>query len=241
MPLLVLLPGLDGTGELFEPFLRELPAGLRTQVLSYPADARLGYDELTRFVESVLPPELPLVLLGESFSGPIAIRLAASLGARVQGLVLCCSFARSPRAALPRLAGLIHWLPSPARLPASLSAWMLLGGEAPAESRMLLERVLVRLSAEVTRARLRAIAAVNVERELAAVRAPVLYLQAGHDRLVPPSAVDGMRRVQPGIDVIRLPGGHGLLQAAPATAAAEVAAFLARASRAEDMPFVGRG
>ena len=33
---LVLLPGLDGTGELFQPLLRALPNELQPIVLSYP-------------------------------------------------------------------------------------------------------------------------------------------------------------------------------------------------------------
>jgi len=98
------------------------------------------------------PPEGPLVVLGESFSGPIAIRLAAALGPRLQALMLCCSFARKPRAALSRLGGLINWLPAPGALPASVSTHVLLGGSPPAESRRLLADALVRLPAEVLRA-----------------------------------------------------------------------------------------
>ena len=43
---LVLLPGLDGTGEQFEPLLRELPASLTPIVVRYPTDRVLGYDAL---------------------------------------------------------------------------------------------------------------------------------------------------------------------------------------------------
>jgi surfactin synthase thioesterase subunit len=60
---LVLLPGLDGTGRLFKPFLRELPADWRVIVVVYPMDARLGYAELAALALSGLPAEGPLVLL----------------------------------------------------------------------------------------------------------------------------------------------------------------------------------
>jgi pimeloyl-ACP methyl ester carboxylesterase len=96
MTTLVLLPGLDGTGKLFQPFIRELPADWRVIVASYPADARSGYAQLASLTLTMLPPEGRAVLLGESFSGPIAIQLASALGPRVQALVLCCTFARNP-------------------------------------------------------------------------------------------------------------------------------------------------
>lgn len=226
MTTLVLLPGLDGTGELFQPLLRELPVDWRKQVVAYPMDADAGYDALTGLAERALPADSPLVLSGESFSGPIAIRLAASLGPRLQALVLCCSFARNPRLALAPLGGLVGWLPSPGRLPASLSARVLLGPAPPAESKALLARALARLPAAVLRERLRMVMAVDVSRQLAAVRAPVLYLQATQDRVVPASAAEHVRRCCPQVNVTRLDGPHGLLQASPAACAAAMTSFL---------------
>lgn len=228
MTTLVLLPGLDGTGTLFQPLLRELPADWRAQVVVHPMDAHADYDVLTRLAEKALPAEGSLVLLGESFSGPIAIRLAAALGPRLKALVLCCSFARNPRPALARLSGLIGWLPAPRALPASFSAHALLGGSAPAEARRLLADVLARLPAEVLRARLRMVTAADAAQELAMVTAPVLYLQADRDRVVPPAAAADIRRICPQTVITRLPGPHGLLQAAPLPCAQAMTSFLAR-------------
>lgn len=117
MTTLLLLPGLDGTGRLFGPLLRELSAGWHPVVVSYPMDANADYEVLTQLALRAVPADGPLVLLGESFSGPVAIKLAVALGARVQALILCCSFARNPRPGLRRLARFIDWLPAPARLP----------------------------------------------------------------------------------------------------------------------------
>jgi surfactin synthase thioesterase subunit len=75
---LVLLPGLDGTGELFEPFLKALPSSLTSQVVSYPTEQYLTYKELVSLVQRVLPHKEPFVLLGESFGGPLSIEVAAS-------------------------------------------------------------------------------------------------------------------------------------------------------------------
>ena len=73
---LVLLPGLDGTGALFRRFARALPEGLTSQAVHYPAHDPADYDDLLPRVRLQLP-QAPFVLLGESFSGPLAIRLAA--------------------------------------------------------------------------------------------------------------------------------------------------------------------
>ncbi|RZL37129.1 MAG: alpha/beta hydrolase [Rubrivivax sp.] len=227
MTTLVLLPGLDGTGTLFQPLVRELPVTWRKQVIVYPMDAQAGYDALTRLATRALPTEGPLVVLGESFSGPVAIRLAAALGPRLQALVLCCSFARNPRPALASLVGLISWLPAPGALPSGVTAHALIGSSASAESRELLVDALAHLPAAVLRARLRMVMTVDASRELAAVSAPVLYLQAAQDRIVPPAAAADVQRICPRTVVTRLAGPHGLLQASPAPCAAAMTSFLA--------------
>jgi pimeloyl-[acyl-carrier protein] methyl ester esterase len=75
--MLVLLPGLDGTGKLFAAFVRALGAGVESRVVGYSPDEPLGYEELELKVRAQLPLDRSYVLLGESFSGPIAMRIAA--------------------------------------------------------------------------------------------------------------------------------------------------------------------
>ena len=67
LPRLVVLPGLDGTGLLLADFVRAVSAFFRVQVIAYPVDEPLSYDELMLYVQSRLPDE-PLWLIGESFS-----------------------------------------------------------------------------------------------------------------------------------------------------------------------------
>ena len=73
---LVLLPGMDGTGELFAPLLNALNPGLRTTVVSY-ADRPATYAEHESVALAELPKDRPFAILGESFSGPIAVTIAA--------------------------------------------------------------------------------------------------------------------------------------------------------------------
>jgi len=96
VPTLILLPGLDGTGILFGQFVEAIGSNADTRVIAYPVDQPLGYAELEAFVREALPRDRPYVVLGESFSGPIAIRLAADPPAGLAGVVLCVTFAKNP-------------------------------------------------------------------------------------------------------------------------------------------------
>src|SRR5262245_40814685 len=127
----LVLTGLDGGGELLGDFLAAMAPRFQAQALSYPRDPTLGYDELVEWVWPRLPVDEDFVLIGESFSGPIAIRLAARRPPRLAGLVLCASFARAPRppwsplgaGALPALAPLLPL----SRLPVGAAARVMLG------------------------------------------------------------------------------------------------------------------
>jgi len=84
MTRLVLLPGLDGTGELFASFIDAL-GGFATQVIAYPTDRAMTYAEHENFVRGKLPADEDFVLLAESFSGPIGISIAAAAPPRLKG------------------------------------------------------------------------------------------------------------------------------------------------------------
>lgn len=225
---LVLLPGMDGTGILFEPFLRELPSDQPVKVVAYPADRPMSYEELETLVRNALPPEGPVVLLGESFSGPIAVSLAAALPERVIGLVLCCTFVRNPRPSLAVLAPLLR-LASPQLLPNRLAASLLFGRFKSTHLVSLLGRALSSVHPAVLQSRLRAVAAVDRFATLATVTAPVLYLQASEDALVPATAAQTARRARPAMSVASIEGPHCLLQAKPQEAAAAVCGFVRQA------------
>ncbi|MEM8682629.1 MAG: alpha/beta hydrolase [Pseudomonadota bacterium] len=208
----VLLPGLDGTGRLFGPLLTFLDADDRSQVVTYPVDRLLSYAQLETRVRSALPNE-PFVVLGESFSSPIAIRLAASRPSNLRGVVLCCGFARNPRPGLGSLLPVLPYLPIHGRAP-SLARNVLLGAVDPA-LRALLEDTLSGVSAEVIRHRLREIATVDVRDALAEIEVPLLYLKAGQDRLVPSSNVADVSERVGSVEVETFDGPHLLLQVLP--------------------------
>ena len=225
---LLLLPGMDGTGLLFEPFLEALPVWLKPQVVASPAHEPLGYAELLSVVRSACPLLEEFVVLAESFSGPLAILLAASQPPGLRGAILCASFIRCPlrtpfrwlaAAALPimfRLAPL--W---PAR-------WALLGRHETVRLRQSFATALASVSSEALAARARAVASVDVTVELRMCQVPLLYLAGRQDRVVPVRCLRAIQQERPDTQVVELPGPHLLLPTLPAQAAHEVGQFIER-------------
>ncbi|MDR3004896.1 MAG: alpha/beta hydrolase, partial [Acidovorax sp.] len=210
---------------LFAPLAPALREVCPVTTVAYSHDtASQTYAGLQTQAERALPPDGPLVLLGESFSGPIAVALAAKHPGRVVGLVLCCSFLRNPRPGLRWLRGLTS-IPAPLPPGPVLSA-MLLGRFATPGLRALLGKTLSGVPAAALRARLRAVVDIDVKTQARGLAMPVLYLQASHDRLVPADAATVLQQCCPQTVVQPLDAPHCLLQAAPEAAAAALSAFI---------------
>lgn len=175
---------MDGTGEMFAPLVAALGNQFRVKIISYPGDGALGYDELTEIAAAQLPNSEPYVLLGESFSGPVAIALAARASANLLGLVLCATFSANPQ---PALVFSQNWLKLlPVKLaPPFVAHQLLMGNFATPALRAALAHSLAQVSATALRARMAAVLTVDVTAQLAKIRIPVAYLRATHDRLVP--------------------------------------------------------
>jgi len=224
---LVLLPGMDGSGDFFDALSRQLPSSWRTQVVPYPVDQPLSYSQLTRLVWAALPEDGPFVLVAESFSGPVAIQVAAAQPAGLVDVVLCATFASNPRPTLSPLRRLTRWAPVWA-MPAGLLARWLLGTEANAAWTERIRHAMNKCSGAVLRARAREVLLVDVRDQLANIQVPVLYLQATGDRVVPAKALVDIQRVLPGIRVVRIDGPHFLLQSRPRACAEQIKAFVER-------------
>ena len=94
---LVLLPGLNGTAGLFEPLLSVATDEYELIVISYPTDVMKSYEELTADVlQKISHINGRFILIGESFSGPIAILLSAQNISGHMGTILVATFASAP-------------------------------------------------------------------------------------------------------------------------------------------------
>jgi len=224
-PKLVLLPGLDGTGKLFVEFLKALDLGSSAQVVSYPPDIPLGYDELEPLVRAALPTRGRFVILGESFSGPIAIRIAAHPPPALVGLILCVTFASNPYPHLAWARGLAALLPLKS-LPRWLRAPLMWGSASPSKAPRQSERAMAGVDAAVIRRRIAALLSVDETAALAKISVPTLVLCATGDRVISKAAsmrlMHGIRHAQR----LDIDGPHLLLKTRPKECAAAVLNFI---------------
>ena len=224
MTRVVVLPGMDGTGTLLADFAAALKPELDPIVVSYPADRPYGYPELEAIARATLPQDRAFVMVAESFSGPIAVAIAASHPHGLRGLILCCSFVRNPVPATRFLGRYLNLLPTRPVMP--MLDWLLLGRFSSEMLRTALRGALNSVSPAALRARLKAVLRVDARPELARVEVPILYIRASEDRMISSSAQGTIADVSPQLRVEEVIGPHLLLQVAPSAAAECVKRFV---------------
>jgi pimeloyl-[acyl-carrier protein] methyl ester esterase len=225
LPLLVLLPGLDGTGKLFAPFIRALGSGVESRVVGYSPDEPLGYEELELKVRALLPRDRSFVLLGESFSGPIAMRIAACAPAWLVGVILCGTFASNPYPWLAWARPFVFLLPIKS-LPRWVRAPLMWGSKNPSRAPGNAERAIASVAGGVVRRRIAAILAVDAREALERIAIPALIMYSRHDRVVPYAATESLMTHLPGAAVADIDGPHLLLQSCPEECSAAVLKFM---------------
>jgi pimeloyl-ACP methyl ester carboxylesterase len=226
-PKALLLPGIDGSGRLFAPLLAAEPRGLVPEVVSYPPDRALGYGELAAMVRERLPRG-PFALVAESFSGPVAVRLAAERPRGLCALVLAATFLHDPLAPLLRpvraLAG--------ARLfglgmPAAVVRHLMAGPDAPGAIVEEVQAAVAAVSPAVMAHRAAESFRVDVREEFARVEVPILWLAPLRDRLVRTTAAEEARAIRPDVELACLEAPHMILQRCPHASLARIEELLA--------------
>lgn len=228
-PLLtLLLPGLDGTGWLFERFVAAATGVLDLKVVAYPRDRFLGYPALEDLVVRKLPRDRPFAILGESFGGPLALRVAARRPPGLVAVVLASSFHRAPA---PRwLRALRPFAPAFFNLPLPAHAVrLLLGGpDAPPELVAEVQASVAAVKGRVMAHRAREALRVDAGPALSKVEVPLLFLAGAEDRLLRRNIPNEVAALGRDVDVRLLPTPHLLLQRRPHDAMRIVEEFLRR-------------
>ena len=230
-PTLILLPGLDGTGTLFQPFIASLGAKVNARVIVYPVDQPLGYEELTALVERQLPT-MPYFLLAESFSGPIGIAVAARASSALKGLILCGTFASNPFPYLAWAGPLVPLLPIKS-LPRWLRSLIMWGSSSLKRAPRNVDRAMAPVHRGVITHRIRALLKVDGRAQLHKINTPLLILSAAADQIIRRPATLRLVSALPAAHHVQISGPHLLLQAKPAECAETVLAFIARCTAAD--------
>jgi pimeloyl-ACP methyl ester carboxylesterase len=222
----ILLPGLDGSGRLFEPLLAAAPRAFDPEPLSYPAEEALGYDALLARVRPLLPRGR-FVLLAESFSGPLAVRLAAERPRGLVALVLAATFLHRPlNPLLHPVRGLVGARLFGLPMPAAAIRHFMAGPDAPDAVVTEVQRAVAAVSPDVLAHRSAEALRVDARAAFAHVDVPILFIAPARDRLIRTDAHADVVAIHPDAEVAWLEGPHMILQRCPHASLARIEEFL---------------
>lgn len=217
-----LLPGFDGTGELFAPLQLAL-SNLAAVAVRYQ-DEKL-FDDYVDSVVALLPSK-DAILIAESFSGPIALALMARYPERIKCAVLCATFAVSPYRFLTRLSQFVPSLffrLSPTQ-PTILRTFCFDKESDPALISKAVS-VIRSVPTGTIKSRLKVLADIDLRPLLSRITIPVLYLQAMQDKIVSEDLSKELVRGLSNITVQEINGPHLLLQSRPEECAEIIRSF----------------
>ena len=222
---LLLLPGLDGTEVFFQPLIAILPTWVRPVVVTYPTVGANGYTDLLPLAEAAVADTDNFYILGWSFSGPLALMLAAKEPRRTRGVILCASFVRPPLPLLPSVrfaigTPLVTLIRLARRTPG------LVPGRWSQQHRHDKAATRERVPARVLAARAQAILTVDARDSLRTCPAPILYMAGSHDRVVPRRNAEAILRELPTIQTVTIEGPHLAMYTNPVAAATAITGFM---------------
>ncbi len=224
---LVFLPGMDGSGLLFQPLVDKLPHGFSPHVMAYPPKHFLDYPDLEAYVLPKLPVDAPYVIVAESFGGPLAVRIASHQPTGLRGLVLSATFVRPPRgllglAAKPLLGPYLFRK----RLLSTIGPWLLkLQGLQKWQVELLI-KALSHATPDILTKRLKAALSADVAARLHHCPVPVLCFSGKRDLLVPHQAGEDIKAANENVQIIELDTPHFLLQDQPDSALRLILKFI---------------
>jgi pimeloyl-ACP methyl ester carboxylesterase len=210
---LVLLPGLHGSAQLFQPLIDRLPGEIDTQIISYPAGVKLDYTQLRNMILSQLPKQ-DFMLLAESFSGPLAYQIASRNPKNLKAVIFVASFLDNPRPLLLNSIT-ITLLSMLKMLPLSVFAvktWMT-GTKVSKQIISLCKQSLDILSPGLVSYRLTEIAQLRSRHW--PCRCKAIYIQARHDKLVPRRCVEPFKLAFADLEIKTLNSAHFVVQTLP--------------------------
>lgn len=209
----VLVPGMDGTGQLFYRQVPRLARSHRvgTYALRDVASMETLIVDLGRVIDVMAPVERRAVVIGESFGGALAMSLALAQPERVSALVVLNSFPYfAPQFRLHLAMCGVRAMPwGVMGLIRRLTAFRLHSRHTHRQEIRRFMELTGRASRDGYLARLKALTQYDIRDRLHDVRVPTLFLAADQDHLVP--AVEQARYMAarvPG-SVVRVLGGHG--------------------------------
>ncbi len=226
---LLLLPGLDGSGLLFGDFVGSLPEHLPAVEIAYPPSLGVFEDYVRVARNSIAAAGEDLVVVAESFSGPIAIDLLRDPPGNVKALVLVATFAQAPSRLLLALAAKMPGTVLQALAGPALD-WLCLNGNTDEGLAKRTREVVQSLPPDLISARLKILRMLPTDLSLvlATSTVPVLLIKPRHDRLVSEKYFAEIEQCNPAVASMTIDGPHFLLQCCPRQCAEAIVDFITR-------------
>ena len=207
---LVLLPGLDGTGELFTPLIKELPSSINFKIIKYDSQKEQSYDELVDYVMEQLPSKA-FILVAESFSGSIAYNIGLKKPKHLRHIIFVATFLQNPR---PKIWYLFanRYIFS-LKIPQILIKILFLGFSVKNNVINLFQDSIYSVSSKVLYFRLMQVKNLSLPKEKLILEAT--YIQAKNDKLVPKEALKDFINICEDLNIFKINGNHLILQSEP--------------------------
>ncbi|WP_226647801.1 alpha/beta fold hydrolase [Microbulbifer variabilis] len=206
------MPGLDGTGILFENLIKALPKSLRIQVVSLSKLSGRTYYEQAGSLNEITKDD-NLLLVAESYSGRLAYELCKLARNRVKGIIFIASFISSP-SIISRFSGL---LPISFIKPNCINYWAInhygFNGHANKEKTQKIFHSIKITDKVKFKSRFKNIAKINDPTDK--FNLPAIYISPDKDRLVSKKALKQLESLFDRLEIIQIPGGHFIAQAKP--------------------------
>ena len=189
-PLLIYVPGLDGTGQLFFKQTPLLARSHRVVTFRSREHGRFTYEDLADDLAAIIQElgEERATILGESFGGTVALNFALRHPRMVERLVVINSFPRfrkrfNVRLAVKLASGLPFRLLLPVRRAANVLG--LLADGVSREDRRLFWEAIRTVNVEAYARRVQLIADLDIENRLSEIQAPTTLIASDRDLLIP--------------------------------------------------------
>ena len=211
---IVLLPGLDGTGRLFLPLLSCVDDPSSLLVVRYQ-DLPADLDQLTEQAEAMIPEGQAVILIAESFSSLVALRLLERGKLQIAGILFFAGFARAP---CPLLLNLARFVPATLIKIFSTNPLLVrlffLTNKMPLSVFDLYLDVVRGLPSEVLKDRIRLL---HGAKNLPSIRTDIPFgqLRIRGDLLVSKRSTTDLRTLNPALFIWEVDGTHFFLQTNP--------------------------
>ncbi|SDZ97993.1 alpha/beta fold hydrolase [Microbulbifer marinus] len=208
----ILLPGMDGTGLLFEPLIKHFPQNIEFEVVSL--NETPGTDPREQAIEiskKIVDPRV--ILVAESYSGRIAHELFNILGKKIAKIIFLASFISRP-SKISKLTGLLpEFLLNPSVVPDWALNTICFAGHGRREQISLVRRAIGLVDPTVLKARLHQLSNLEVPQNTQNVQA--VYIRPTNDHLVSSEAVKILAKTYDQLQIETVAGGHFIAQAKP--------------------------